>query len=47
MIQDGVVCEYNQKGLKSNRHHVNVLMPQEYGVLQFNRWILEQLGEGE
>ena len=45
VVQDGDVCEINQQGLKSNRHSINVLMPQEYGVLQFNRWVLEQLGE--
>ena len=45
VVQDGDVCEVNQKGLRSNRHTTSVLMPQEYGVLHFNRWVLEQLGE--
>lgn len=37
--QDGVLCELNQKGLKSRAHKHGVLVPQEYGVLDFHEWI--------
>jgi len=37
--QDGALCELNQKGLKSKAHKHGVLVPQEYGVLDFHDWI--------
>ena len=37
--QDGALCELNQKGLKSRAHKHGVLVPQEYGVLDFHEWI--------
>ena len=37
--QDGALCELNQKGQKSRAHKHGVLVPQEYGVLDFHEWI--------
>jgi Rieske 2Fe-2S family protein len=45
--EDARACELNQKGLKSSRHQHGVLMPQEYGVLEFDNWVREQLGTTE
>ncbi len=46
MLQDCRICEINQKGLRSNRFTNGVLVPQEYGVHEFQQWILRELGEG-
>ncbi len=43
--QDAQVCEYNQQGLRSNRHANGVLAPQEYGVASIHDWVRERLGE--
>src|SRR5690606_15817152 len=37
--EDARACELNQKGLKSSQHQHGVLMPQEYGVLEFDDWV--------
>ena len=37
--QDGALCELNQKGQKSRAHKHGVIVPQEYGVLDFHEWI--------
>jgi Rieske 2Fe-2S family protein len=41
--QDGRVCELNQQGLKSRRHQHGVLMPQEYALRDFHRWLRTRL----
>jgi Rieske 2Fe-2S family protein len=45
MEQDARACERNQEGLHCARHERGVLVPQEYGVLQFQRWIRQGLGD--
>jgi Rieske 2Fe-2S family protein len=46
MEQDARVCERNQEGLHCAPHGRGVLLPQEYAVLEFQRWIRQGLGEG-
>jgi Rieske 2Fe-2S family protein len=43
--QDAAICELHQRGLRSRRFERGVLVPQEYGVREFQRWILRGLGE--
>ena len=43
--QDALVCEYNQQGLRSNRHANGILAPQEYGLAAIHAWVRERLGE--
>ena len=43
--QDGEACELNQKGQKSRAHEHGVLVPQEYGVWNFHKWIKARLNE--
>ena len=45
MEQDCRICEINQKGMHSNRFENGILVPQEYGVLDFQKWVLRELGE--
>ncbi len=45
MEQDARVCELNQRGLRCRRHRAGVLVPQEYLVRDFHRWVLGGLGE--
>lgn len=42
--QDGRACELNQKGLHCRRHREGVLVAQEKGVHEFQRWVLDRLG---
>ena len=37
--QDGRACEVHQQGLRCRRQDAGVLVPQEYGVLDFQRWV--------
>ncbi len=37
--QDATICELNQQGVQSIPHHNGVLMPQEYDVANFHRWV--------
>lgn len=46
MDQDAYACELNQRGLRSERHEVGVLMAEEYYVHQFQDWVRECLGDG-
>jgi Rieske 2Fe-2S family protein len=39
MTQDAALCELNQRGLHSLRHHHGTLMPEEYLVQQFHDWV--------
>jgi len=41
--EDGEVCELNQRGLRAAPHAAGVVMPEEYVVLQFHRWVQAQL----
>lgn len=41
--QDGRACELNQQGLKSRPHEHGVLVPQEYYVAEFHRWLRNRL----
>ena len=43
--QDTRACELNQRGLRCMRHERGVLVPQEYGVHEFQQWVREALGE--
>jgi Rieske 2Fe-2S family protein len=43
--QDARVCELNQRGLRCHRHEQGVLVPQEYQVHDFHRWVSSALGE--
>lgn len=40
--EDAAVCELNQHGLHSKRHKSGVLMPEEYDLHRFHRWVGEQ-----
>ena len=40
--EDAAVCEINQRGLHSQRHEAGVLMPEEYDIHRFHRWVREQ-----
>jgi len=40
--EDAAICERNQQGVKSIAHLQGVLMPQEYEVANFHRWLEEQ-----
>jgi len=44
--QDARACELNQRGLHCLRHEQGVLVPQEYQVHQFHRWVRAALEEG-
>ncbi|TIV94737.1 MAG: hypothetical protein E5V77_16905, partial [Mesorhizobium sp.] len=37
--EDAAICEVNQKGLRSIRHEVGVLMPEEYELHRFHNWV--------
>lgn len=45
IAEDQLVCELNQAGLHCQPHREGVLMPQEHGVLWFDNWVRERLGE--
>lgn len=40
--EDAAICEVNQRGLHSRRHEAGVLMPEEYDVARFHRWVWDQ-----
>jgi glycine betaine catabolism A len=40
--EDAAVCELNQRGLHSRRHKAGVLMPEEYDLHRFHRWVSAQ-----
>jgi Rieske 2Fe-2S family protein len=40
--EDAAICEVNQSGLRSMRHQVGVLMPEEYELHRFHNWIRER-----
>ena len=41
--EDARACELNQRGLRSLPHEGGLLVPQEYDVLNFHRWIQAQI----
>jgi Rieske 2Fe-2S family protein len=41
--EDGAACEMNQRGLRSPRYTHGRLMPQEFDIHTFHRWVLSQL----
>jgi glycine betaine catabolism A len=43
MLEDAAVAELNQQGLRSIAHAEGVLMPEEYAVYTFQRWVTDQL----
>ena len=43
VLQDARACELAQRGQRSTRHEAGVLMPQEYDVALFHRWVQERL----
>ena len=43
--QDSAACELNQKGLHARSHRSGVLMPEEYAVHAFHRWVRRELRE--
>jgi Rieske 2Fe-2S family protein len=42
--EDAAVCELNQRGLHSLRHLSGVLMPEEYDLHRFHRWVRARHG---
>lgn len=44
--QDAFASELNQKGLRCIAHEHGALMPEEYDVHNFQKWVLEQLETG-
>jgi Rieske 2Fe-2S family protein len=45
MEQDARICELHQRGLRQQRFDTGVLVPQEYGVHDFQSWVRQGLGE--
>ncbi|MFZ2099476.1 MAG: aromatic ring-hydroxylating dioxygenase subunit alpha [Oricola sp.] len=45
LLQDGAAAELNQRGIKSSRYEHGTLMPQEFDIYRFNRWVLDQLAD--
>jgi len=45
VAEDQRVCELNQAGLHCAAHEHGVLTPAEHGVLWFDNWVRERLGE--
>lgn len=43
MMQDGEAAEMNQRGLRSPRHEHGRLMPEEYEIHRFHRWLLTEM----
>jgi Rieske 2Fe-2S family protein len=45
MVEDGMACELNQRGLHSHKFSHGTLMPQEFDVFNFHQWVRHLLGE--
>jgi len=43
--EDGAACEMNQRGLRSPGYRQGRLMPQEYDIARFHRWVTDRLNE--
>jgi Rieske 2Fe-2S family protein len=44
MLEDAAVSELNQRGLRALAHERGVLMPEEYALYNFHRWVAAELG---
>jgi Rieske 2Fe-2S family protein len=45
IVEDAEMCELNQKGLRSLRHHHGALVEQEYDIRNFHQWLRGKLGQ--
>jgi len=43
MSEDAEICELNQRGLHAEPHVRGVIMPEEYIIRQFHRWVSSEL----
>ncbi len=43
MLEDAAVAELNQRGLRALPHERGVLMPEEWALLNFHRWVATEL----
>jgi Rieske 2Fe-2S family protein len=43
MSEDAEICELNQRGLHAAPHLRGVVMPEEYLIAQFHRWVHGEL----
>jgi glycine betaine catabolism A len=44
IAEDSAVCEMNQRGLRSPAYTSGRLMPQEFDIARFHRWVTDRLG---
>jgi Rieske 2Fe-2S family protein len=44
VAEDAAACEMNQRGLKSPAYTTGRLMPQEFDIARFHRWVVSRLG---
>ncbi|MGR3563275.1 MAG: aromatic ring-hydroxylating oxygenase subunit alpha [Heliomarina sp.] len=45
MEQDGAACELNQKGIASPAYERGRLMPEEFDIHYFHKWVLAEMGD--
>ena len=45
MEQDGAACELNQKGIASPAYERGRLMPEEFDIHNFHKWVLAEMGD--
>jgi Rieske 2Fe-2S family protein len=45
MLQDGAASEMNQRGIRSPAFKAARLMPEEYEIHRFQRWILDEMDQ--
>lgn len=43
LTEDAGICEINQRGIHSLAHQQGVLMPQEYEIAKFHRWLKDRV----
>jgi Rieske 2Fe-2S family protein len=46
MAEDADVCELTQQGQHAIAHAAGLLMPEEYDVYRFQRWVRDELERG-
>jgi Rieske 2Fe-2S family protein len=44
--EDAAICEVNQRGLHARPHAAGMLMPEEYEIARFHRWIRARVDAG-
>jgi Rieske 2Fe-2S family protein len=44
IAEDAAACEMNQRGLRSPAYVAGRLMPQEFDIARFHRWVLDRVG---